>query len=148
MIIKEEFYQYLLEKGLNPKVYFNSWLTFYYKENSFTIRRLYKFSWIEYNSLFSDFDTSQKEEMFYLVLYNEYSYERRDKCRNKHIDIATNINFRYRGIKAIVQIEEDYHMEIRLELLKNFSKELKNSFFEYLDIMILANNEVTKYLKN
>lgn len=144
MDIKNEFFPCLLERGLFPEYHVNRFVTFVYKENIFSIRPFQQIIKTEVENIISmPLDT----EIFSLILYNMNSYELPKSKKEYILNMAANINLKYRGIKVIVSIEDDFHLEIHIELLNSFSKELKNNLYKYLNIMILANEEISKSLE-
>lgn len=85
-------------------------------------------------------------EMFSIILYNANSYELPKDEREKMVNIAAIINLKYRGIKTIISVEDDFHAEIHLEFSNRHSIGLKCNLERYLDTMILANNEISELL--
>lgn len=143
MNIKNEFFPCLLERGLFPEYHVNRFITFTYNESIFSIRPLQNIVRTDAENIVS---IPLETEMFNIILYNASSYKISKSKRKRMLNIAANVNLKYRGIKTIVNIEDDCHAEIHLELLNSFSNELKNNLEKYLDIMILANNEISKSL--
>ncbi|MFV0419471.1 MAG: hypothetical protein ACK5KT_12160 [Dysgonomonas sp.] len=143
MDIKNEFFPCLLEKGLIPEYHINRLITFTYKENTFSIRPLQNIVRSDTESIVT---LSLESTLFTIILYNIHSYDIPNTKRDQMLTIAANINLKYRGIKTIISIENDYHAEIHLELLNSSFLELENNLEKYLDIMILANNEISTLL--
>lgn len=144
MDIKNEFFPCLLERGLFPEYHVDRFITFVYNGNTFSIRPLQHVVKTEVENVIS---MPLETEIFSLILYNINSYELSNSKQGQILNIAASLNLKYRGIKVIVSIEDDFHAEIHLELLNSFSRELKNNLEKYLDIMILANDETSKLLQ-
>lgn len=141
MDIKNEFFPCLLERGLLPEYHVDRFITFVYNSNTFSIRPLQHIVKAEVENIIS---MPLETEIFSLILYNINSYELTNSKQEQMLYIAANLNLKYRGIKVIISIEDDFHAEIHLELLNSFSRELKNNLEKYLNIMLLVNDEISK----
>lgn len=144
MDIKDEFYHCLKERGLFPECHVDRFITFTYNGNTFSIRPLHNIVGADIENVVC---IPLETEMFSLILYNLHSYELPESERGQMLNIAANINLKYKGIKTILGIDDDCHVEIQLQLLNSFSRELKNNLEKYLDNMILANDEITELLE-
>lgn len=145
MDIKNEFYHCLQERGLFPECHVDRFITFTYNGNTFSIRPLHNIIGADIeNIVWMPFET----EMFSLILYNLHSYELPESKRAEMLNLVANFNSKYRGIKTILGADDDCHVELHLQLLNDFSRELKNHLEKYLDNMILANDEITSLLES
>lgn len=145
MDIKNEFYNSLQERGLFPECHVDRFITFTYNGNTFSIRPLHNVVGADIENIVC---IPLETEMFSLILYNLHSYELPEDKRGEMLNIAANINLKYKGIKTILGIDDDCHVEIHLQLLNSFSRELKNNLEKILDNMILANNEISGLLES
>lgn len=143
MDIKNELLSYLDKKGLFPECHIDRLMTFKYKERTFCIRPFRDNIRKEAENIIS---MSLKPEKVSIILYNINSYELPESKRCQMLQVTAVVNLKYRGIKAIVSVDNDYHSEILLESLNNTPKSLMIDLEEYLDNMILASDEISQTL--
>ncbi len=143
MNLENVFYQYLLVKGLKPQHTGFDSICFTYKEQLFAIHLICPYIWeeIRVSHNFYEDGILELRRMFKIVVYNKgHLYVNKKQLE----DIVSDTNFRYRGLKTNLSENDDYTIEVSVELLNSLAENIKDVFFEYLELLINANEKITK----